>query len=238
MISMVRNSLDCPPRLSQETSMLRASEASHGAHRSRQMREIRTFELDRHDVPTGWFIDRPQTLKVTHGQIWLTVEGETGDIWLRAGESSNCSPIRPSGSARPRGRPFFDGVGLGAAQALGRARDRVVCPSSVGYPGHGVVDGAIREKKTRPRPGSMYPALISSAVTCKASVDLRCGAANAARTAESRRACSNPLRSAYRYAAAPLRVARCRPCERITSVTSCCGLMLSVRPRCRTFLRP
>ena len=56
------------------------------------MREIRTYELDRHDVPTGWFIDRPQTLKVTHGQIWLTVEGETGDIWLRAGESVELQP--------------------------------------------------------------------------------------------------------------------------------------------------
>jgi hypothetical protein len=52
-----------------------------------EMREIRTYELDGHDVPTCWFIDRAQTLAVAHGELWLTVEGEAGDIWLRAGES-------------------------------------------------------------------------------------------------------------------------------------------------------
>jgi hypothetical protein len=51
------------------------------------MREIRTFELDRRDAPTRWVIDRPQTLRVTRGQIWLTIEGETDDHWLDAGES-------------------------------------------------------------------------------------------------------------------------------------------------------
>lgn len=56
------------------------------------MREIRTFELDRCDAPTGWFIDRPQTLRVTRGQIWLTIEGEAGDFWLDAGASVELKP--------------------------------------------------------------------------------------------------------------------------------------------------
>jgi quercetin dioxygenase-like cupin family protein len=56
------------------------------------MREIRTYELDRRDAPTGWFIDRPQTLKVTHGQLWVTVEGEAGDFWLKAGDSIELQP--------------------------------------------------------------------------------------------------------------------------------------------------
>lgn len=51
------------------------------------MREIRTFELDRRDAPTRWVIDRPQTLRVTRGQIWLTIEGEADDHWLEAGAS-------------------------------------------------------------------------------------------------------------------------------------------------------
>jgi quercetin dioxygenase-like cupin family protein len=65
---------------------------SRRALRSGKMREFRYYELDRRDVPTGWFIDRPQTLKVTHGQLWVTVEGEGGDIWLRAGESLELQP--------------------------------------------------------------------------------------------------------------------------------------------------
>jgi len=57
------------------------------------MREIRTFELDRRDAPTRWFIDRPQTLRVTRGQIWLTVEGDADDHWLDAGDSVELKPF-------------------------------------------------------------------------------------------------------------------------------------------------
>ncbi|SAL77494.1 hypothetical protein AWB71_05480 [Caballeronia peredens] len=58
------------------------------------MREIRTFELDRRDAPTGWFIDRPQTLRVMRGQIWLTIEGEADDHWLDAGASVELEPFK------------------------------------------------------------------------------------------------------------------------------------------------
>ncbi|WP_321799930.1 DUF2917 domain-containing protein [Caballeronia sp. J97] len=56
------------------------------------MREIRTFELDGHDAPTRWVIDRPQTLRVTRGRIWLTVEGAADDYWLDAGASVELKP--------------------------------------------------------------------------------------------------------------------------------------------------
>ena len=56
------------------------------------MREIRSFELDRRDAPTRWVIDRPQTLRVTRGQIWLTIEGEADDHWLDAGASVELEP--------------------------------------------------------------------------------------------------------------------------------------------------
>jgi quercetin dioxygenase-like cupin family protein len=56
------------------------------------MREIRTFELDRRDAPTRWVIDRPQTLRVTRGQVWLTIEGAADDYWLDAGASVELKP--------------------------------------------------------------------------------------------------------------------------------------------------
>ncbi|SPB16156.1 hypothetical protein NOV72_03357 [Caballeronia novacaledonica] len=56
------------------------------------MREIRTFELDRRDAPTRWVIDRPQTLRVTRGQVWLTMEGAADDYWLDAGSSVELKP--------------------------------------------------------------------------------------------------------------------------------------------------
>ncbi|AET91802.1 MULTISPECIES: DUF2917 domain-containing protein [Caballeronia] len=56
------------------------------------MREIRTFELDRRDAPTRWVIDRPQTLRVTRGQIWLTIEGVADDHWLSAGATVELKP--------------------------------------------------------------------------------------------------------------------------------------------------
>ncbi|WP_174991092.1 DUF2917 domain-containing protein [Pandoraea anapnoica] len=53
------------------------------------MREIRLFELDREQTVV-WqspAAERPQSLQVLQGLLWLTVEGEPHDHWLRAGES-------------------------------------------------------------------------------------------------------------------------------------------------------
>ncbi|ALS62581.1 MULTISPECIES: DUF2917 domain-containing protein [Pandoraea] len=50
------------------------------------MREIRLFELDGGQT-VFWQNETPQSLQVLQGLLWLTVEGESVDHWLRAGES-------------------------------------------------------------------------------------------------------------------------------------------------------
>jgi hypothetical protein len=56
------------------------------------VREIRTLELEQGDAPECWCIDRPHTLTVCHGMLWVTIEDEPDDRWLRAGESVELSP--------------------------------------------------------------------------------------------------------------------------------------------------
>ena len=71
------------------------------------MREIRTFELDHTDQTTGIFIDRPHTLRVCRGMLWITIAGETADLWLSAGESIFGRPIRKAiSTARRCSTPF------------------------------------------------------------------------------------------------------------------------------------
>ncbi|VVD94397.1 DUF2917 domain-containing protein [Pandoraea terrigena] len=53
------------------------------------MREIRLFELDQGQT-VFWqasAAELPKSLQVLQGVLWLTVEGEPADHWLRAGES-------------------------------------------------------------------------------------------------------------------------------------------------------
>ena len=47
------------------------------------MREIRTFELEEHDA-VGWRIGQSQSIEVLEGQMWLTFERGSEDIWLTA----------------------------------------------------------------------------------------------------------------------------------------------------------
>jgi quercetin dioxygenase-like cupin family protein len=51
------------------------------------MREVRIFELEQGEPVADWRVARPSTFKVISGEIWLTVEGDSEDHWLRAGES-------------------------------------------------------------------------------------------------------------------------------------------------------
>ncbi|MFC0398442.1 DUF2917 domain-containing protein [Paraburkholderia rhizosphaerae] len=51
------------------------------------MREIRTFELEHGEPAAAWRVAQPAILKVTAGEVWLTVEGDAEDYWLRRGES-------------------------------------------------------------------------------------------------------------------------------------------------------
>jgi quercetin dioxygenase-like cupin family protein len=51
------------------------------------MREVRIFEMEHGEPAAAWRVARPSTFKVLSGEIWLTVEGESEDHWLVAGES-------------------------------------------------------------------------------------------------------------------------------------------------------
>jgi quercetin dioxygenase-like cupin family protein len=51
------------------------------------MREIRTFELEHGEPAAAWRVAQPLLLKVTAGQVWLTVEGDVMDYWLTRGET-------------------------------------------------------------------------------------------------------------------------------------------------------
>ncbi|VVE13440.1 hypothetical protein PTE30175_02675 [Pandoraea terrae] len=55
------------------------------------MREIRMFELDGRQA-VKWQTAAPQSLQVLQGLLWLTVEGESGDHWLRAGDTFETVP--------------------------------------------------------------------------------------------------------------------------------------------------
>src|ERR1700761_7378517 len=96
------------------------------------MREVRIYELEQGEPVTAWRVARPSTFKVVSGEIWLTVEGDSEDHWLRAGESIDLPPgsvawisasqngarfALASGSERATPRPMF---GLSALSRLPR----------------------------------------------------------------------------------------------------------------------
>jgi quercetin dioxygenase-like cupin family protein len=55
------------------------------------MREIRTFELEHGEPATAWRVAQPLVVQVMAGELWLTVEGDSEDYWLTAGESFELS---------------------------------------------------------------------------------------------------------------------------------------------------
>ena len=51
------------------------------------MREIRIFEMEYDEPVQTWRLARPLQLHVSKGELWLTIDGDSGDYWLREGES-------------------------------------------------------------------------------------------------------------------------------------------------------
>lgn len=51
------------------------------------MREIRIFELEHEEPVQTWRLAQPLQLHVSEGELWLTIDGDPGDYWLRQGES-------------------------------------------------------------------------------------------------------------------------------------------------------
>lgn len=50
------------------------------------MQELRDFELDGSGRPVGWRAGAGQRIVAREGRIWLTVEGDSRDVWLRPGD--------------------------------------------------------------------------------------------------------------------------------------------------------
>ncbi|PLQ02132.1 DUF2917 domain-containing protein [Cupriavidus pauculus] len=50
------------------------------------MRELRTFELDEPGRPVSWRARHGQSVTALEGSLWLTLEGQMADIWLRPGD--------------------------------------------------------------------------------------------------------------------------------------------------------
>ncbi len=72
------------------------------------MREVRIFELEHGEPVAAWRVARPSTFKVISGEIWLTVEGDSEDHWLRRGRIDRVAArMRWRGSARARAGARF-----------------------------------------------------------------------------------------------------------------------------------
>jgi hypothetical protein len=51
------------------------------------MREIRMFEMEYEEPAQCLRVARGLDLHVSDGELWLTIDGDAADYWLRAGES-------------------------------------------------------------------------------------------------------------------------------------------------------
>lgn len=85
------------------------------------MREIRIFELEHGEPVETWRLAQAMQLHVSEGELWLTIAGDAGDYWLRAGESIDLMVgARVHASAGREGARFV--LALGGATAAAPAR--------------------------------------------------------------------------------------------------------------------
>ncbi|MDR3096808.1 MAG: DUF2917 domain-containing protein [Paraburkholderia sp.] len=93
------------------------------------MREIRIFELEHGEPAETWRLAQAMQLHVSKGELWLTLGGDAGDYWLRAGESIQlCAGARVYLSAGRAGARFM--LALGGASAS-EARDMRAAPEAL-----------------------------------------------------------------------------------------------------------
>ena len=82
------------------------------------MREIRIFELEYGEPVETWRLAQAMQLHVSEGELWLTIAGDAGDYWLRAGESIGLSSgVRVHVSAGREGARFVLALGSATAAA-------------------------------------------------------------------------------------------------------------------------
>jgi len=80
------------------------------------MREIRIFEMEYGEPVESWRLAEAMQLHVSGGELWLTIAGDAGDYWLRAGESIRLEAgVRVHVSAGREGARFV--LALGGATA-------------------------------------------------------------------------------------------------------------------------
>jgi hypothetical protein len=86
------------------------------------MREIRIFELEHGEPVETWRLAQAVQLHVSEGELWLTIAGDAGDYWLRAGESIDLmAGVRVHVSAGREGARFVLALGGAMAEAPGLA---------------------------------------------------------------------------------------------------------------------
>jgi hypothetical protein len=91
------------------------------------MREIRIFELEHGEPAESWRLAQAMQLHVSEGELWLTLDGDSDDYWLRAGESIRLvAGARVCLSAGREGARFV--LALGGASA-GEAREANAVPA-------------------------------------------------------------------------------------------------------------
>ncbi|CAM2179929.1 DUF2917 domain-containing protein [Paraburkholderia sacchari] len=117
------------------------------------MREIRIFELEHGEPAETWRLAQAMQLHVSEGELWLTLDGDAGDYWLRAGESIRLpAGARACLSAGRAGARFM--LALGGASA-NEARDMRAAPAPALPRGQGArgfagwLAEALRERSTR-----------------------------------------------------------------------------------------
>ncbi|HTR11232.1 MAG TPA: DUF2917 domain-containing protein [Paraburkholderia sp.] len=82
------------------------------------MREIRIFELEHGEPVETWRLAQAMQLHVSEGELWLTIAGDAGDYWLRAGESIDLmAGVRVHVSAGREGARFVLALGGATAEA-------------------------------------------------------------------------------------------------------------------------
>lgn len=84
------------------------------------MRELRLYVLESDEPGGRWRIVDRTMLRLADGELWVTVEGEQADHWLRPGDTLTVAPrARIWVSAGPHGATFaFGGQDAPAARAV------------------------------------------------------------------------------------------------------------------------
>ncbi|QBQ96835.1 DUF2917 domain-containing protein [Paraburkholderia pallida] len=111
------------------------------------MREIRIFELEHGEPAETWRLAQAMQLHVSEGELWLTLGGDAGDYWLRAGESMRLEAgARVYLSAGREGARFM--LALGGASAI-EGRDVRAAPARPDQGTGGLVGWLAQELRER-----------------------------------------------------------------------------------------